>query len=118
MKQQGSGLSLKLGALACAAMLTAACTERQEERAESGWDATSERTEQLYNDIRSELRDARERGSICLSSYEELRDEWNEHTDNLEADRGDNTWREQMREWGDELGDMFDDMGDEIDRNC
>lgn len=111
-------MMIKLGAVAMTGLLTVACTDQQQQSAEDNWDQATDRTEELYNDIRSELRDARERGRICLSSYEEMQEEWQQHTDEMDTERADQSWREQMQVWGDELGDMFDDMGDHIDRNC
>ena len=118
MKKYAHTLPVKLGALLAVGMLTAACTDQQQRSTEQNMDRAGERTETLYNDIRTELRDARERGRICASAYEGMREEWREHTDDMDTDRADDSWREQMSEWGDELGDMFDDMGDIVDRNC
>ena len=118
MKKYAHALPLKLAALLAMGVLTTACTDQQQRTAGDNLDRAGERSEALYNDIRGELREARENGRICLSSYEDLREEWRAHTNEMDENRGDNTWRQQMDMWGDDLGDMFDDMGDIIDRNC
>ena len=123
MKRLTSNFSMKLGAVAGVALLMAACTDGEQQRqttqtTQNTWNDVQNRTEQLYNDTRTELRQARDRGRICLSEYENLRNEWRDHTGNMDTNRADESWRVQMREWREELDDMFDDMGDHIDRNC
>lgn len=118
MKRLTSKVGIKLGAVAGMALLAVACTDQQQRTTQNTWNDTQNRTEQVYNDIRSELRDARDRGRICLSSYEELRTEWQEHTGRMDTSGSEESWRNQMSEWREELDDMFDDMGDHIDRNC
>lgn len=120
MKRLTNNLGIKLGAVAGVALLMAACTdgEQQRQTTQTTWNDTQNRTAQLYNDTRAELRQARDRGRICLSAYENLRNEWQDHTGNMDTNRADESWRVQMREWREELDDMFNDMGDHIDRNC
>lgn len=123
MKRLTSNLGIKLGAVAGVALLMAACTDGEQQgqttrTTQNTWNDTQNRTEQLYNDTRTELRQARDQGRICLSAYDDLRREWQDHTGNMDTNRADESWRVQMREWREELDDMFDDMGDHIDRNC
>ena len=122
MKRKTSNLSIKLGAVAGVALLMAACTDGEQGQTtrttQDTWNDVQNRTEQLYNDTRAELREARDQGRICLSEYEDLRNEWRDHTGNMDTNTADESWRVQMREWREELDDMFDDMGDHIDRNC
>lgn len=121
MKKYAHALPMKIAALFAMGMLTAACTDQQQRTAGDNMDRAGERTEELYNDIRMELRDARAEGRICMSSYEELREEWRDHSNtmnNARMEGVDNTRRQQTNDWNNELDDMFDDMGDIIDRNC
>lgn len=118
MKKYAHALPMKIAALFAMGMLTAACTDQQQRTVGDNMDRAGDRTEELYNDIRGELRDARAEGRICMSSYEELREEWRDHTNAMDTEQAGDSWREQMTEWRDDLGDMFDDMGDIVDRNC
>lgn len=111
-------LSMALPILASVAMLTAACTDQQQaDMAERGDDAV-ERIESMYGDMMDNLREARDEGEICLSSLEEMREEWSEYTDGIDIDSLDEVTRERLRMYGNQLRDTMDDMGDIVDRNC
>ncbi|RUO32473.1 hypothetical protein [Aliidiomarina soli] len=111
-------LSLTLPVLAGVAMLTVACTDRQQDQMAERGDDVAERVESMYGDMMDRLREAREEGEICLSELEEMREEWSEQNDEVDIDSLDEVDRERMRMYGNQLSDTMDDLGDTIDRSC